>query len=77
MTFELLSELRRVEVIASGRGVRDRLRLDRVYGKARWRKMKGFATIRFGDTATVSYEEIHWYEAHGVGRVEFKIKFRP
>jgi hypothetical protein len=71
--FELLSAVRDAEVIASGRGVRVRRDLRRRFGGMRWRKMKGNAVVR--DAAGNIYEaEIHWYEAHGVGRVDWKIK---
>ena len=47
--------------------------LERVYGKGRWRKMKGIATVQLSDG--MCYEaEIHWFEAHGIGRKDFKIK---
>jgi hypothetical protein len=59
--------------IARGAGVRDRGRLRKAYGIGRWRKMKGVATIRLEDGATL-LAELHWYEAHGIGRREFKIK---
>jgi len=44
-----------------------------MYGKERWRKRKGAAKIRLlsGTTRTA---EVHWYEATGIGRVEYKIK---
>jgi len=44
------------------------------YGRGRWRKLKGFATVRLAD-GTIHTAEIHWYEAHGIGQKEFKIKF--
>ncbi len=47
--------------------------LNRVYGKGRWRKMKGIATVQLAD-GTICEAEIHWYEAHGIGRRDFKIK---
>ena len=56
-----------------GRGVRDRARLRKQYGKGRWRKLKGVAHVRLADGAT-RLAEIHWYEAHGVGKKEFKLK---
>ena len=62
-----------METIASGRGVRDRRRLVRQYGRGRWRKMKGIATIRLHD-GTVIDAELHWYEAHGIGKKETKLK---
>lgn len=77
MDFELLSDVRDKEVIATGKGIRELRRLQRLYGKGRWRKMKGFAVIRISATGEIRHEEVHWYEAHGIGKREFKIKFRP
>lgn len=71
--FELLGELQAIEVIASGVGIRDRRRLNRVYGRAKWRKMKGVATVRLAD-GTICEAELHWYEAHGIGKRELKLK---
>jgi hypothetical protein len=71
--FEILGALARVEAIARGAGVRDRGLLRKAYGIGRWRKMKGVATIRLEDGATLR-AELHWYEAHALGRHEFKIK---
>ena len=71
--FEVLSEMRDVEIIAAGRGVYIRRYLERSYGRGRWRKMKGSATVRLAD-GTVCEAEIHWFEAHGRGRQDFKIK---
>lgn len=74
MDFELIGEIRNIEPIARGIGVRDRTRLQKHYGRGRWRKLKGFATVRLTD-GTVHTAELPWYEAHGIGRKEFKIKF--
>lgn len=73
MYFEILGDVRDVETIATGGGVRARSRLKKIYGGGRWRKRKGTARVqlRSGD---VRQAEIHWYEATGVGRVEYKIK---
>ena len=71
--FEILGEIRNVETIAAGQGVYIRRYLERVYGKGRWRKMKGTALVRLAD-GTVYEAEIHWFEAHGIGRKDFKIK---
>lgn len=71
--FEVLGDLRNVETIAAGEGVRVRQRLRRAYGRGRWRKMKGRATVRLRDGAVVE-AEVHWFEAHGIGRRDFKIK---
>jgi hypothetical protein len=72
-TFKILSEIRDIETIASGRGVYIRRYLERTYGRGRWRKMKGIATVELAD-GTICEAEIHWYEAHGIGRKDFKIK---
>jgi hypothetical protein len=71
--FEIVGQLRDVETIASRRGVRELPRLRKFYGRGRWRKMKGLATIRLPN-GSVREAELHWYEAHGIGRKEFKIK---
>ena len=73
MDFEVVGPLRDIEVIAVGRGIRELPRLRRVYGKGRWRKLKGRASIRYAD-GRIRDAELHWYEAHGVGRVEWKVK---
>jgi hypothetical protein len=71
--FDILDELSDVETIASGSGIRELARLRRLYGKGRWRKMKGVARIRLQD-GRVRLAELHWYEAHGIGRKELKRK---
>ena len=73
MEFEILGEITDIEVIARGRGIRDRERLNRQHGIGRWRKMKGVATVRL-QSGRVRKGELHWYEAHGVGRKEIKRK---
>jgi hypothetical protein len=62
-----------VETIAVGGRIRDIMRLRRQYGPGRWRKLKGVATVRLAD-GTMCRAELHWYEAHGVGRRKAKIK---
>jgi len=71
--FEILGEISDIETIAEGRGVYIRRYLERTYGKGRWRKMKGVGTVKLSD-ATICEAEIHWFEAHGIGRKDFKIK---
>ena len=71
--FEILSEIRDIETIATGRGVYIRRYPERTYGKGRWRKLKGITTVKLSD-GTVCEAEIHWFEAHGIGRKDFKIK---
>ena len=71
--FKILGDIKDVEIIASGRGVHIRRFLERTYGRGRWRKTKGIATVELPD-GTICEAEIHWYEAHGIGRKDFKIK---
>ena len=73
VTFEVVGEIEQVETIASGRGVKIRTFLRRVYGSGRWRKRKGVATVRLPNDR-LQRVELHWYEAHGIGRRDFKIK---
>jgi len=73
MEFEILGEIRGAETIATGRGVYIRRYLERTYGKGRWRKMRGMSTVRLAG-GTIVEAEIHWFEAHGIGRKDFKIK---
>ncbi len=73
MEFEILGEIWDIETIAEGRGVYIRRHLDRIYGKGHWRKRKGIARIRFSDGSTC-IAEVHWFEAHGIGRKDFKVK---
>ncbi len=74
MDFEIVGPIRDTETIAAGRAIRQLTRLRRRYGSGRWRKRKGVATVRLQD-GTVHTAEVHWYEAHGIGRREFKLKF--
>ena len=73
MDFEIVGEITVVETIATGRGIRDLKRLRRNYGKGRWRKMKGTARIRL-TSGRMRFAELHWYEAHGIGKKEIKRK---
>jgi hypothetical protein len=71
--FAVIGEITDIEPIARGMGVRDRARLNRLYGQTRWRKLKGYAKIRLR-TGRVREAELHWYEGHGIGRREMKRK---
>jgi len=73
MSFEIIGRITEVEAIAVGAAIREVERLRKAYGAGRWRKLKGIATVRLADE-TVCSAEVHWYEAHGIGRKEFKIK---
>ena len=71
---EVISKIEDIEVIAVGSKIRDLEWLRKTYGSGRWRKLKGFARVRFLDDGEEFEAELHWYEAHGIGRVEMKIK---
>ncbi len=73
MAFEVFGEIRDIETIATGRGVYIRRYLNRSYGRGRWRMRKGIATVRLKG-GTMCEAEIHWFEAHGIGRRDMKIK---
>ena len=73
MHFDIIGEIENVETIAAGSRIRELQRLEKMYGSGRWRKMKGEATIRLRNSRVVR-AEIHWYEAHGIGKIEFKRK---
>ena len=74
MKFEIIGEIENQETFATGKAIREIARLRRVYGKGRWRKRKGIADVQFED-GSVRRVEIHWYEATGIGKKEFKIKY--
>ncbi|MGH7193759.1 MAG: hypothetical protein ACREJM_09535 [Candidatus Saccharimonadales bacterium] len=73
MEFEIISEVSQLETIAVGTAIRDVRRLRRAYGKGRWRKVKGVAFIRL-NRGEIRKAELHWYEAHGIGKKEIKRK---
>ena len=71
--FEIIGEITAIQTIASGRGVHVRRYLNRTYGPGHWRKMKGVALVRT-PSGSLHQAEVHWYEAHGIGKRDFKIK---
>jgi hypothetical protein len=71
MRFEILGEILEVETFATASGIREIARLRRAYGRGRWRKRKGIARVRLAD-GSVHLAEVHWYQAAGIGRNEFK-----
>jgi hypothetical protein len=73
VSFAILGEIGHVETIAAGRRLRALRRLNRQYGRGTWRKMKGIAVVRLHD-GTILRAELHWYEAHGIGKKEIKLK---
>ena len=74
MDFELVGPITEIQPIAVGRAIRGLVRLRKRYGSGRWQKLKGLARVRLLD-GMIHTAEIHWYEAHGIGRKELKIKF--
>ena len=74
MHFTIIGEITQVETFAVGSGIRELARLRRLYGKGRWRKRKGIAKVRL-EAHTTHLAEVHWYEASGIGKKEFKIKY--
>jgi len=73
MNFEIISEITEQETFATGSSIRELQRLRKAYGRGRWRKRKGIARVRF-PSGLERVAELHWYEATGIGRKEFKIK---
>ena len=74
MEFTIIGEITSAETFASGSGIRELTRLRRLYGRGRWRKRKGIAKVKLADQ-TIHMAEVHWYEATGIGKKEFKIKY--
>ena len=73
MYFEVIGEITDVERIAVGASIRDIARLRKQFGAGRWRKLKGVATVRLAN-GRMRKVELHWYEAHGIGKRKLKIK---
>ena len=73
MHFDIIGDITEIEIIAVGTSIRDLPRLRRMYGSGRWRKLKGVARVRL-QNGEVRTAELHWYEAHGIGKKEIKRK---
>ena len=73
MHFEIVTPIIKTETIASGSGIRILSLLRKQYGAGQWRKLKGTATVRLGD-GTLRFAELHWFEAHGIGKRKIRIK---
>lgn len=71
--FEIVSPIEEAKTIARGRNIRELKRIVRAYGLGNWRKRKGTATIKFKH-GSIYQAEVHWYEATGIGKREFKVK---
>lgn len=72
-SFEIIGDINDIEPIAVGKAIQDLARLRKQYGPGRWRKLKGTAMIRLR-SGRIRHAELHWYEAHGIGKKEFKRK---
>ena len=73
MHFEIVGQISEVEIIAAGSGIRILPLLRERYGRGRWRKLKGIANVRLSD-GTIRLAEVHWFEAHGIGKRKMRIK---
>lgn len=73
MKFDIIGKIENVEIIAIGKRIRDLAYLEKSYGSGRWRKLKGNAVVKLPN-GNIRRVEIHWYEAHGIGRKDIKIK---
>jgi hypothetical protein len=73
MNFELLGKITDIETIAVGNSIRILPVLRRRFGRGRWRKLKGMAQVRLYD-GTIRLAEVHWFEAHGIGKRFMRIK---
>jgi hypothetical protein len=73
MFFEIVGDITEIKIIAVGSKIRDLPRLRKTYGRGRWRKLKGIAIVRLED-GTLCDAELHWYEAHSIGKKEMRVK---
>jgi hypothetical protein len=73
MKFKVISDITSIQVIAKGSGVDARHELNRLYGRGNWRKLKGITTVEY-ENGQVWRVELHWFEAHGIGRKRLKVK---
>jgi hypothetical protein len=72
-SFDIVGDIGEIEILAVGNAIREIGRLRKQYGDSRWRKLKGIAMIRLAN-GRIRRAEIHWYEAQGIGKKEFKRK---
>jgi len=73
-SWAIVGNIKNAQTFAEGRGIRELTRLVETYGGKNWRKCKGFAQVRLNPSGVIVDAELHWYEAHGIGKVEMKIK---
>jgi hypothetical protein len=72
--FKVIGKIENIETIAIGGKIHDLARLRKMYGKGRWRKLKGVGRVLLTDGSECD-AELHWYEAHGMGKKEMKVKY--
>jgi hypothetical protein len=65
--FRILGNITDVHTIAVNRRIRELQNLKKLFGTARWRRLKGVATVQF-ENGHRFRAELHWYEAHGIGK---------
>ena len=73
MHFEIIGRIENIEIIAVGGGIHDIMRIRRQFGFGRWRKLKGTTMVKL-ENGNTRMAEVHWYEAHGIGKKKMKIK---
>lgn len=73
MHFKIKGTIREIETIAAGHGIKNLNRLNKVYGKTNWKKLRGICRVELEDGAVLD-AEVHWYGGHGIGKKEMKIK---
>lgn len=71
--FEIIGKITNIEIIAVGSNIREISQLREKHGRGRWRKLKGIATVKLRNDK-IRLAELHWYEAHGIGKYKMKIK---
>jgi len=71
--FEIIGEIEEIETMAIGGRIRDIMRIQKQFGRGRWRKLKGVAQVKL-QSGHIRKAELHWYEAHGIGKSKMKIK---
>ena len=73
MNFDIIDKITEIETIAKGSKIKELNRIRKFYGSGNWQKMKGIAHIRLA-SGKIKLAELHWYEAHGIGKKEIKRK---
>lgn len=72
--FRIIGEIQQIETISVGNSIRILPFLRKKFGRGRWRKLKGVAMVERISNGRTRLAEIHWYEAHGIGKRSGKIK---